>query len=85
MTTSDSPLATSYATPIEDTSCKEVPLQPDMPGIIIFVHGVNSEGEWYEAAEQNILAGLNKRLGRSDLAPREWVHKTGRKSFGGYR
>ena len=33
-----------------------------LPGIIIFVHGVNSEGEWYDAAEDNICKGLNKRL-----------------------
>ncbi|SIR67187.1 hypothetical protein SAMN05421829_1331, partial [Aromatoleum tolulyticum] len=72
MTTPAAPLATSYATPVDDKTCKDVLLQPDMPGIIIFVHGVNSEGEWYEAAEQHILAGLNKRLGRNDLKPREW-------------
>lgn len=33
-----------------------------LPGLIIFVHGVNSEGEWYDAAEENICNGLNKRL-----------------------
>ncbi len=33
------------------------------PGIIIFVHGVNSDGEWYEATEQGLIAGLNTRLG----------------------
>lgn len=72
MTTHAAPLATSYATPVDDKTCKDVLLQPDMPGIIIFVHGVNSEGEWYEKAEQHILAGLNKRLRRDDLKPREW-------------
>ncbi|AKU14582.1 hypothetical protein AzCIB_4697 [Azoarcus sp. CIB] len=72
MTTPASPLTISYATPVDDKTCKDVLLQPDMPGIIIFVHGVNSEGEWYEAAEQHILAGLNMRLGRNDLTPREW-------------
>lgn len=41
-----------------------------MPGIIIFVHGVNSEGEWYEEAEKQFCEGLNKRLGRSDLTHR---------------
>ncbi|WP_211443282.1 T6SS effector phospholipase Tle3 domain-containing protein [Collimonas humicola] len=41
---------------------------PDlMPGIIIFVHGVNSEGEWYEDAAEKFADGLNKRLGRKDL------------------
>jgi pimeloyl-ACP methyl ester carboxylesterase len=34
-----------------------------LPGIIIFVHGVNSDGEWYEAAEAGLLRGLNTRLG----------------------
>jgi len=33
------------------------------PGIILFVHGVNSTGEWYSTAERNICEGLNERLG----------------------
>ncbi|HHA1908498.1 TPA: hypothetical protein ACOEP7_004383 [Enterobacter asburiae] len=37
------------------------PLQ--LPGIIIYVHGVNSEGEWYDHAEKALCDGLNKRLG----------------------
>ena len=37
------------------------PLQ--LPGIIIFVHGVNSEGEWYDPAEGFLCEGLNERLG----------------------
>ncbi|MGV3347119.1 hypothetical protein ACGVWS_15840, partial [Enterobacteriaceae bacterium LUAb1] len=40
------------------------PLQ--LPGIIIFVHGVNSEGEWYNNAEEALCEGLNRRLGLSD-------------------
>lgn len=35
-----------------------------LPCLVIFVHGVNSEGEWYNAAEQHLCAGLNDRLGR---------------------
>ncbi|MDO3620391.1 DUF3274 domain-containing protein [Ralstonia pseudosolanacearum] len=35
-----------------------------LPCLVIFVHGVNSEGEWYNAAERHICAGLNDRLGR---------------------
>ena len=31
-------------------------------GIIIFVHGVNSDGEWYDAAEEGLLKGLNTRM-----------------------
>ncbi|WP_336755050.1 T6SS effector phospholipase Tle3 domain-containing protein [Pantoea sp. USHLN298] len=34
-----------------------------MPGLIIFVHGVNSEGEWYNYAENSLCEGLNVRLG----------------------
>lgn len=34
-----------------------------LPGLIIFVHGVNSEGEWYNDAEQALCDGLNERLG----------------------
>lgn len=37
------------------------PLQ--LPGLVIFVHGVNSEGEWYDHAEKALCDGLNKRLG----------------------
>jgi hypothetical protein len=41
---------------------------PDlMPGIIIFVHGVNSDGEWYFDASGQFARGLNQRLGRNDL------------------
>ena len=36
---------------------------PHYPGIIIFVHGVNSTGEWFAVAEENLCDGLNKRLG----------------------
>jgi hypothetical protein len=35
-----------------------------LPGVVIFVHGVNSDGEWYEATEQGLCAGLNTRLAR---------------------
>ncbi|WP_230961848.1 DUF3274 domain-containing protein [Burkholderia anthina] len=40
-----------------------------MPCIVIFVHGVNSEGEWYEEAESGLVKGINERLGRVDLVP----------------
>ncbi|MEY8501591.1 hypothetical protein AALC12_04525 [Proteus faecis] len=40
----------------------EIHVKPHLPGIIIFVHGVNSEGEWYEDAEKHLCEGLNKRL-----------------------
>jgi pimeloyl-ACP methyl ester carboxylesterase len=38
-----------------------------MPGIIIFVHGVNSDGEWYHDASATFAKGLSQRLGRDDL------------------
>lgn len=41
---------------------KQLPL----PGVVIFVHGVNSEGEWYKASEEGLCKGLNRRLGRLD-------------------
>ena len=34
-----------------------------LPGVVIFVHGVNSDGEWYKAAEEGLVRGLNERLG----------------------
>lgn len=49
----------------ERTNTMGVPLS--MPGVIIFVHGVNSEGEWYFDAAREFATGLNRRLGRSDL------------------
>ena len=39
--------------------------QLPLPGIVIFVHGVNSDGEWYAAAEEGLCSGLNERLKRS--------------------
>ncbi|MFO6298664.1 T6SS effector phospholipase Tle3 domain-containing protein [Rahnella selenatireducens] len=39
---------------------------PHYPGIIIFVHGVNSTGEWFSTAEESICKGLNTRLGLND-------------------
>ncbi|NLA19303.1 hypothetical protein GPU89_23025 [Burkholderia cepacia] len=41
-------------------------MQMPLPGIVIFVHGVNSEGEWFEPGEEGLCAGLNQRLGRLD-------------------
>jgi pimeloyl-ACP methyl ester carboxylesterase len=40
--------------------------QLPLPGLVIFVHGVNSDGEWYSEAEEGLCAGLNKRLRRRD-------------------
>ena len=43
-----------------------------MPGIVILVHGVNDVGEAYQNQERGIIAGLNKRLNRSDMYAHEW-------------
>ncbi|WP_396332350.1 hypothetical protein [Burkholderia anthina] len=40
--------------------------QMPLPGIVIFVHGVNSEGEWFDATEDGLCKGLNRRIGRLD-------------------
>lgn len=44
----------------------DVIMQMPLPGIVIFVHGVNSDGEWFQAAEQGLCKGLNTRLARND-------------------
>jgi pimeloyl-ACP methyl ester carboxylesterase len=50
-----------------------VPYRKPMPCVVIFVHGVNSEGEWYLDAENGLVAGLNERLGRRDLRANEYT------------
>jgi pimeloyl-ACP methyl ester carboxylesterase len=44
----------------------DVLMQLPLPGIVIFVHGVNSDGEWYKQAEEGLCKGLNDRLKRRD-------------------
>lgn len=44
-----------------------------LPGVVIFVHGVNSDGEWYKAAEEGLCNGLNERLKRCN---EHMVHPT---------
>jgi pimeloyl-ACP methyl ester carboxylesterase len=39
--------------------------QMPLPGIVIFVHGVNSDGEWYTQTEEGLCKGLNDRLKRN--------------------
>ncbi|GLQ50737.1 DUF3274 domain-containing protein [Dyella flava] len=67
------PYWTSYQTPNSYKVRAEVQLPPHLPGIIIFVHGVNSEGEWYDDAEQALCDGLNDRLNRTDLTPNGYL------------
>lgn len=44
----------------------ECVMQMPLPGVVIFVHVVNSEGEWFKEAEKGLCAGLNRRMGRYD-------------------
>jgi pimeloyl-ACP methyl ester carboxylesterase len=62
------PFWESYQSPAGYQVRAEARVPPHMPGIVIFVHGVNSEGEWYDAAEKALCEGLNTRLGRNDHA-----------------
>lgn len=77
-----SPMGISHASPTSYLKRKEVAAGLEMPGIIIFVHGVNSEGEWYADAEKHLLEGLNKRLGRGDLQPRAFDEGAARPQLG---
>jgi hypothetical protein len=47
---------------------RNVQVPPDLPGIVIFLHGVNDPGATYETVEKGLCQGLNERLSRSDLA-----------------
>ncbi|WP_236872098.1 hypothetical protein [Burkholderia stabilis] len=58
----------SYHTPSSFQVRAECRIPPHMPSVIIFVHGVNSTGEWYDAAEQALCDGLNDRLKRPEGA-----------------
>ncbi len=67
----------SYMTPASFCVRAEAQIPPHMPGVIIFVHGVNSEGEWYGPAEKALCEGLNERLGLTEtcfkLEPNAYV------------
>ncbi|MBW9108053.1 T6SS effector phospholipase Tle3 domain-containing protein [Paraburkholderia phenoliruptrix] len=62
------PFWESYQSPADYQVRAEARVPPHMPGVIIFVHGVNSEGEWYDFAEDALCKGLNARLGRTASA-----------------
>ncbi|WP_200822296.1 T6SS effector phospholipase Tle3 domain-containing protein [Caballeronia terrestris] len=62
----------SYMTPVSYQVRALVEIPPHLPGIVIFVHGVNSEGEWYDDAEIALCEGLNKRLNRDDIKANEY-------------
>jgi pimeloyl-ACP methyl ester carboxylesterase len=55
-----------------DFNTTYVELPRPMPCVVIFVHGVNSEGEWYLKTENGLNKGLNERLGRIDLRANDY-------------
>ncbi|GKS06878.1 DUF3274 domain-containing protein [Pseudomonas syringae pv. theae] len=57
-----------------NTTCKmEVPA--DLPGVVIFLHGVNDPGASYESVETGLCQGVNERLDRPDLVPGRYGEK----------
>lgn len=44
----------------------DVIMQMPLPGVVIFAHGVNSDGEWFAQTERGLCRGLNDRLKRRD-------------------
>lgn len=50
---------------LNTTSKMEVPA--DLPGVVIFLHGVNDPGASYEWVETGLCQGVNERLDRPDL------------------
>ncbi len=58
------PLAAGQVLTSPDHSEKKIPNPLPLPGVVIFVHGVNSDGEWFDASEEGLCKGLNKRLAR---------------------
>ncbi|WP_323120998.1 DUF3274 domain-containing protein [Burkholderia alba] len=46
---------------------RNIALPADLPGIVIFIHGVNDPGAVYSVVEQGLCQGLNDRLSRTDL------------------
>lgn len=49
------------------TTNRNVARPNDLPGIVIFSHGVNDPGANYETVEDGLCQGLNDRLNRSDM------------------
>lgn len=51
---------------------RHIEIPRDLPGITIFIHGVNDPGAVYETVEAGLNQGLNERLSRSDLNKGEY-------------
>lgn len=63
---SPTPVGGGLGTTLFNRNDLECVMQMPLPGVVIFVHGVNSEGEWFQEAEKGLCAGLNRRMGRYD-------------------
>lgn len=63
---SQTPVGGGLGTTLFNRNDLECVMQMPLPGVVIFVHGVNSEGEWFKDAEKGLCAGLNRRMGRYD-------------------
>jgi pimeloyl-ACP methyl ester carboxylesterase len=46
---------------------RSIAIPRDLPGVVIFLHGVNDPGASYESVETGLCQGLNERLDRPDL------------------
>lgn len=66
-TCANQPLAGGDCTLLPDKSEAKFISKLPLPGVVIFVHGVNSDGEWFDSAEQGLCDGLNTRLKRRTL------------------
>lgn len=62
----DNQVASATALTCAANSTYQGSIPVPLPGVIIFVHGVNSDGEWFEQAEQGLCKGLNGRMRLND-------------------
>lgn len=62
-------VAASGAAVSQSNRCSNRPVEvpADLPGIVIFIHGVNDPGAVYSFVEEGLCQGLNERLDRRDL------------------
>lgn len=49
------------------TTERKLEVPGDLPGVVIFLHGVNDPGAAYESVETGLCQGVNERLDRPDL------------------
>ncbi|MFQ6576617.1 T6SS effector phospholipase Tle3 domain-containing protein, partial [Pseudomonas sp. UM16] len=50
-------------------TARKMEVPADLPGVVIFLHGVNDPGASYESVESGLCQGVNERLDRPDLIP----------------